>query len=155
MARLISLLSGTALVLLAPATAEAACTFLQPVGGGETIVRKKVERPKGLLGKAVGRTNWNTDFVVDRPYTSFKLFFTADSTDSTSYPIQAFLKFSDGSNLKVADEQLQPPLGTGRMFGPFPQVQGKSISQVTFRIGANNDPKATGFSYRISVQGCN
>ena len=155
MARLISLLSGTALVLLAPATAEAACTFLQPSGGGETIVRKKVERPKGLLGKAVGRTNWNTDFVVDRPYTSFKLFFTADSTDSTSYPIQAFLKFSDGSNLKVADEQLQPPLGTGRMFGPFPQVQGKSISQVNFRIGANNDPKATGFSYRISVQGCN
>ena len=155
MARLISLLSGTALVLLAPATAEAACTFLQPFGGGETIVRKKVERPKGLLGKAVGRTNWNTDFVVDRPYTSFKLFFTADSTDSTSYPIQAFLKFSDGSNLKVADEQLQPPLGTGRMFGPFPQVQGKSISQVNFRIGANNDPKATGFSYRISVQGCN
>ena len=32
--------------------------------------------------------------------------------------------------------------------------QGKSISQVNFRIGANNDPAATGFSYRISVQGC-
>ena len=41
------------------------------------------------------------------------------------------------------------------MFGPFTQVQGKSISQVNFRIGANNDPKATGFSYRISVEGCN
>ena len=100
-------------------------------------------------------TNWNTDFVVDQPYSSFKLFFTADSSDSTSYPIEAFLKFSDGSNLKVADEQLQPPLGTGRMFGPFSQVQGKSISQVNFKVGANKDPKATGFSYRISVQGCN
>ena len=44
--------------------------------------------------------------------------------------------------------------GGGRMFGPFPQVPGKSISQVNFRIGANNDPAATGFSYRISVQGC-
>ena len=55
---------------------------------------------------------------------------------------------------KVADEQLQPPVGTGRMSGPFPQVPGKSISQVNFRIGANNDPAATGFSYRISVQGC-
>ena len=155
MSRLIALLSGSALLLLAPVSAEAACTFLQPVGGGEKIVTKKVERPKGLVGNAVGRTNWNTDFVVDRPYKSFKLFFTADSTDSTSYPIQAFQKFSDGSNLKVADEQLQPPIGTGRMFGPFTQVQGKSISQVNFRIGANNDPKATGFSYRISVQGCN
>jgi hypothetical protein len=55
---------------------------------------------------------------------------------------------------KVADEQLQPPVGTGRMFGPFQQVPGKSISQVNFRIGANKDPQATGFSYRISVQGC-
>ena len=55
---------------------------------------------------------------------------------------------------KVANEQLQPPVGTGRMFGPFQQVPGKSISQVNFRIGANKDPQATGFSYRISVQGC-
>lgn len=118
-------------------------------------MKKKVQRPKGLIGNTVGRTNWNTDFVVDQPYSSFKLFFTADSSDSTSYPIEAFLKFSDGSNLKVVDEQLQPPLGTGRMFGPFSQVQGKSVSQVNFKVGANKDPKATGFSYRISVQGCN
>ena len=61
---------------------------------------------------------------------------------------------SDGSNSKVADKKLQPPVGTGRMLGPFPQVPGKSISQVNFRIGANNDPAATGFSYRVSVQGC-
>ena len=92
--------------------------------------------------------------MVDQPYSSFKLFFTADSSDSTSFPIEAFLKFSDGRNLKVADEQLKPTLGTGRMFGPFQQVAGKSISQVNFRIGANDDPNATGFSYRISVQGC-
>ena len=44
--------------------------------------------------------------------------------------------------------------GLGRMFGPFQKEQGKSISQVNFRIGANKDPQATGFSYRISVQGC-
>ena len=78
MIRFISVFSGTALLLMVPFNAEAACTFLQPVGGGEKIVKKKVERPKGLVGKAVGRTNWNTDFVVDRPYKSFKLFFTAD-----------------------------------------------------------------------------
>ena len=155
MSRLISLLSGTALLLLAPVTAEAACTFLKPIGAEGPVVSKKVQRPRGLIGNTMGRTNWNTDFVVDQPYKSFKLFFTADSSDSTSYPIEAFLKFSDGSNLKVVDEQLLPPLGTGHMFGPFSQVQGKSISQVNFKIGANKDPKATGFSYRISVQGCN
>lgn len=61
---------------------------------------------------------------------------------------------NDGINSKVADEQLQPPVGTGRIFGPSQQVPGKSISQVNFRTGANKDPQATGFSYRISVQGC-
>mgnify|MGYP004342532815 CR=1 FL=1 len=54
----------------------------------------------------------------------------------------------------MVDEALQPPLGTGRMFGPFAQVQSKNTTQVNFKVGANKDPKATGFSYRISVQGC-
>ena len=57
MSRLIALLSGSALLLLAPVSAEAACTFLQPVGGGEAIVKKKVQRPKGLIGNTIGRTN--------------------------------------------------------------------------------------------------
>ena len=152
--RSIAALSALSLLLM-PMQVHAACSFLNPVGGGDPIVKKKVERPKGLIGKAFGRTNRNTDFAVNQPFRNFKLFFTADSSDPSSYPIQAFLKFSDGSNLKVADEQLKPPVGTGRMFGPFQQVAGKSISQVNFRIGANDDPTATGFSYRISVQGCN
>ncbi len=133
-----------------------------PLGGNGSgpepgIVKKKVERPKGLIGKALGRTNWNTDFVVDQPYRSYKLFFTADSTDGNpgSYPIEAFLKFSDGTNLKVVNEAMTPPTGTGAQFGPFSAPQGKAVSQVNFRIGANKDPGATGFSYRISVQGCN
>ena len=141
-------------LLLMPLQANADCSFLPPVGGGDPIVKKKVERPKGLIGKAIGRTNWITDFLVDQPYRSFKLFFTADSSDPSSYLVQAFLKFSDGSNRKVADEQLQPPVGAGWMFGPFQQVLGKSISKVNYKIGANKDPQATGFSYRISVQGC-
>ena len=74
MIRFISVFSGTALLLMVPFNAEAACTFLQPVGGGEKIVKKKVERPKGLVGKAVGRTNWNTDFVVDRPLQKLQAF---------------------------------------------------------------------------------
>ena len=137
-----------------PMQANAACSFLPPVGGGDPIVKKKVERPKGLIGKAIGRTNWDTDFVVDQPYRSFKLFFTADSNDPSSYPIQAFLKFSDGSSLKVADEQLKPPLGTCRMFGPLQQMGRKTISQVNFRIGGNSDQQGTGFSFCISVQCC-
>ena len=54
----------------------------------------------------------------------------------------------------MALEKLQTTVDIDRVLGPFQQVPGKSISQVNFRIGANKDPQATGFSYRISVQGC-
>ena len=154
--------TGTALLTLLPTGAQAACSFLMPLGGNGNgpapyIVKKQVERPKGLIGSAVGRTNWNTDFVVDRPYRQFKLFFTADSTDEQpgTYPVEAFLKFTDGSNLKVVDQAMKPPTGTGAQFGPFSTPSGKSVAQVNFKVGANKNVGATGFSYRISVQGCN
>ena len=78
--------------------AQAGCSFLPPVGGdgSSNIVKKRVSREK-----LIGRTNWNTDFAVNGPYTSYKLFFTADSTASGTYPVEAYLKFTDGSNLRV------------------------------------------------------
>jgi hypothetical protein len=148
---------GSTLVLVAAAAAPGAwaapvCTFLEPIGGSGTtpIVSKQVGR-----GKLIGSTNWNTDFIVDRPYTSYKFFFTANSSDpSARYPVTGYMKFSDGTSLKVFDELLSPPVGTGKMFGPFAAVPGKQASQMNFKIGASNDPNALGFSYRISVQGC-
>lgn len=61
---------------LAPLPASAAaCEFLSPIGGNGDgpkpwIVKKRIERTKGLLG----RTNWNTDFSAAKPYGSYKLF---------------------------------------------------------------------------------
>ena len=151
------LLAAAALVVSpvvagAPTQAAPMCTFLQPIGGnGATpIVSKQVGR-----GKLLGRTNWNTDFIVDRPYDSYKFFFTANSSSgSAQYPVTGYLKFSDGTNLQVFNEIMSPPIGTGRMFGPFPAIPGKQTSQTNFKIGASDDPGALGFSYRISVQGC-
>ena len=136
--------------------ASGSCEFLKPIGGdGNTTVTKRVDRPKvSPLRLALGRTNWNTDFAVTQPYRSYKLFFTAQSTEQATYPIEAYLKFSDGSNLRVVNESMKPPLGTGSMFGPFTPPSGKAVSQVNFKIGASKDPGASGFSYRISVQGC-
>jgi hypothetical protein len=155
--RLLPILScATFLVIPSAAWAER-CTFLTPIGadGSSKIVKKRIERPKGHYGRLFGRMNWNTDFAVDRHYRRYKLFFTADSTDEATYPIEAYLKFNDGSNLRVVQESMRPPRGQGRMFGPFEAVPGKQVSQVNFRVGANKNPEATGFSYRISVQGCN
>ena len=134
------------------ASAAPTCTFLQPVGGNGTsaIVSKSVGR-----GKLIGKTNWNTDFFVTKPYTSYKYFFTANSSDpNAQYPVEGYMKFSDGSNLQLFNTVMNPPMGTGKMFGPFPAVPGKQTSQINFKVGASNDPGALGFSYRISVQGC-
>jgi hypothetical protein len=147
-----ALLTACAVLALAgPAMAET-CTFLQPIGGNGTtpVVSKSVGR-----GKLIGKTNWNTDFIVDQPYSNYKFFFTANSSDANAqYPVEAFMKFSDGSSLQVVNTLMNPPIGTGKMFGPFPAVAGKQASQMNFKVGASNDPGALGFSYRISVQGC-
>ena len=128
------------------------CTFLQPVGGNgiSPIVSKSVGR-----GKLIGKTNWNTDFFVTQPYTSFKFFFTANSSDAQAqYPVEGNMKFSDGSSLQMFNTLMNPPMGTGKMFGPFASVPGKQATQMNFKVGASKDPAALGFSYRISVQGC-
>ena len=127
------------------------CQFLAPVGGnGVTPIVTKTISP----GNPLGRPNWNTDFFVTRPYSSYKLFFTADSSVSATYPVQAYLKFTDGSSLQVINESFTPQVGTGRMFGPFQAVPGKTVSQLNFKIGTASDLAATGFTYRISTQGC-
>ena len=99
-------------LLLMPLQANAACSFLPPVRGGDQIVKKKVERPKGLIGKAIGRTNWNTDFLVDQPYRSFKLFFTADSSDPAAIP------FKPSSNSTTAATARWPMNNCSRPWAP-------------------------------------
>jgi hypothetical protein len=143
------LLSATS---IPAAQAAENCVFLKPIGGDGTdrVVSKSVG-----AGKLLGKTNWNTDFIVDHPFRSFKFFFTANSSDTKAkYPVEGFMKFSDGTSLKVINETMNPPIGTGRMFGPFQAVPGKQASQMNFKVGASSDPGSLGFSYKISVQGC-
>jgi hypothetical protein len=150
-ARLLSLCAGTcALLASAPASAQS-CQFLTPVGGnGVTPIVTKTIGP----GNPFGRPNWNTDFFVTQPYGSYKFFFTANSSVSATYPIQGYLKFTDGSSLQVINESYAPQVGTGRQWN-VQAVPGKTVSQLNFKIGASADQAATGFTYRISTQGCN
>ena len=141
--------TGLAVLAAGPASAEP-CEFLSPVGGnGATNIVTKTISP----GNPLGRPNWNTDFFVTKPYRSYKLFFTADSSVSATYPIQAFLKFSDGSNLQVYNQNFTPDPGSGGSVR-VQAVPGKLVSQVNIKVGATDNMAATGFTYRISVQGC-
>ncbi|MFM7235582.1 MAG: hypothetical protein ACKOYK_02235 [Cyanobium sp.] len=143
-----SLLAGT--LLPTSAVQAQSCQFLAPVGGnGTTPIVTKTISP----GNPLGRPNWNTDFFVTRAYNSFKLFFTADSSVSATYPVQAYLKFTDGSNLRVFNDNITPQPGTGGGI-TVPAVPGKEVSQVNIKVGASRNMAATGFTYRVSVQGC-
>ncbi|QVV67216.1 hypothetical protein [Synechococcus sp. LA31] len=143
---------GCLLTAAVPASAQT-CQFLAPVGGnGVTDIITKTISPGNPL--PFSRPNWNTDFFVTQPYSSYKLFFTANSSVSATYPIQAYLKFTDGSNLQVINDSYAPQTGTGRQWN-VQAVPGKTVSQVNFKIGASGDQAATGFTYRISAQGCN
>lgn len=144
-------LTITLAALSATAAKAERCEFLAPVGGdGTTPIVTKTIGP----GNPLGRPNWNTDFFVTKPYASYKLFFTADSSVSATYPLQAFLKFNDGSNLRVADGNFTPTPGTGGA-RRVPAVPGKVVNQVNIKVGSTANMAATGFTYRISVQGCN
>ena len=147
--------AALAVALLAAAVpaarAQQTCRFLMPLGGGgEPVVSKRIG-PDRLLG----RTNWNTDFIVDAPFRSYRFFFTSASSERATFPVAGFMRFTDGSSLQVINETPTFEPGTGRMFGPFAAVPGKRTKLMNFRVGSSSKPAALGFSYRISVQGCN
>jgi hypothetical protein len=148
-----ALLGGLLLAVVAMPAAGLArpqCRFLMPIGGsGEPTVQKRISG-----GRLVGRTNWNTDFAVDRSYRSYRVNFQSVSTDRGSFPLAVFLRFTDGSNLQVVNDTLTLDPQQARRLGPFSAVPGKRTSLVNVRVGSSAMPKATGFSYRVSVEGC-
>jgi hypothetical protein len=124
------LVTSSLLLLIDAGHGRASCQFLMPIqGGGEPVVEKRISAD-GLLR----RNNWNTDFAVDRNYASYRITLQSASTERGVFPVAAF------------QQQV--------VFGPFPAVPDKRTNQVNVRVGATAMPRSTGFSYRVSVEGC-
>jgi hypothetical protein len=146
-----SLLGATLLLTAVPGAATAQCRFLMPIGGGgEPTVEKRIS-----ADRLVGSTNWNTDFAVDRSFSSYRVNFRSVSTGRGTFPLAVFLRFTDGTNLQVVNDNLTLDPQQQRLLGPFPAVPGKRTSKVNVRVGSSAMPGSTGFSYRVSVEGCN
>jgi hypothetical protein len=140
------LLSGAA----GKAQAQSQCRSLMPIGGtGEPVVQKRIS-----ADRLVGSTNWNTDFTVDRGFSNYRVKLESASTARGTFPVAVFLRFTDGSNLQLVNQNLTLAPQEQRNLGPFPTVPGKRTSQVNVRVGASNMPGSTGFSYRVSAEGC-
>ena len=132
------------------AQAQSQCRFLKPIDGtGEPVVQKRIS-----ADRLVGRTNWNTDFTVDRGFGSYRVKLESASTERGTFPVAVFLRFTDGSNLQLLNQNLTLAPQEQRSLGPFPTVPGKRTSQVNVRVGASSMPGSTGFSYRVWAQGC-
>jgi hypothetical protein len=143
-------LAAAALLLSSADAARANCRFLMPIGGGgQPVVTKRIGSDR-----LIGRTNWNTDFIVDRAFSSYRFNFQSASTARATFPVAGFMRFTDGTSLQVFNENPTLEPGERRSFGPFPAVPGKRSNQMNFRVGSSLMPAATGFSYRISVEGC-
>ncbi|MFN6131588.1 MAG: hypothetical protein ACK46L_01535 [Synechococcaceae cyanobacterium] len=133
------------------ARAQGQCSFLKPIGGGGgPWVQKRIS-----ADRVVGSTNWNTDFVVDRGFASYRVNFQSLSTGRGTFPLAVFLRFTDGSNLQLLNQNPALDPQETRRFGPFPSVSGKRSSLVNVKVGSSRMPGSTGFSYRVSVEGCN
>ncbi len=146
-------LAAALCALLTPGQVWAAsCTPLQAVGGG-TAVSKTIQLD-GPLVFPFGRTNFNTDFAVTERHGTYRILFESTSDKPGPYPIEAYLKFSDGTNLQVVDETLNATPGQKKEFGPFSPPAGKLVTQVNVKVGSGLNANATGFSYTISVKGC-
>ena len=147
----VAVLSSVLLLPTLAGSAQAQCRSLMPIGGGgQAVVQKRIS-PDRL----VGRTNWNTDFAVDRAFASYRVNFQSASTGQGIFPLAVFLRFTDGSNLQLVNDNITLAPSQQRRLGPFPAVPGKRTSRVNVRVGSSTMPGATGFSYRVSVEGCN
>jgi hypothetical protein len=140
-----------ALITVAP-TQAAECSALTAVGGGTSV--SKTIQLNGPLVFPFGRTNFNTDFTVSQNYSSYRVNFQSNSSRPGPYPLQAYLKFSDGTNLQVLNQTLNAQPGESRQFGPFYPPAGKLVTQVNVKVGSGYNANATGFTYTISVLGC-
>jgi hypothetical protein len=144
------LVTSSLLLLIDAGVGRASCQFLMPIqGSGEPVVEKRIS-PDGL----VRRNNWNTDFAVDRTYASYRINLQSASTERGVFPIAAFLRFTDNTNLQVVNENRSLEPQQSVTYGPFPAVPDKRTNQVNVRVGATTMPGSTGFSYRVSVEGC-
>ncbi|MEM9245708.1 MAG: hypothetical protein AAGA67_08220 [Cyanobacteria bacterium P01_F01_bin.153] len=124
---------------------------LQPVGGNDPEVIKRISLPSLL----VSRSNWNTDFIVPTEinFTSFRvnLFFK----DSGTYNVKAFLKYGDDSNDRFYDQKVVTEANELVQMQAFPRRRSTNRVLQPFQVNTLVGNVGTvGNVYVVSVDGC-
>ncbi|MBL1177522.1 hypothetical protein [Pantanalinema sp. GBBB05] len=126
------------------------CTPLQVVGGGGTTVSKKISPPGAPLpyGQKL-RNNWNTDFVVASPATSFVANIVAKNLGK--YKIVMYLKYADNTADKVFEQEISLQDNQAYTVQGRPRRANLAPYQVNLFIGGI---PVVGNSYTATVSGC-
>ena len=124
---------------------------LQPVGGTDPEVVKRVSIPSLL----VSRNNWNTDFTVPTEinFTSFRvnLFFK----DSGTYNVKAFLKYGDNSNDEFYNDKVRVEPNKLMQLQAFPRRRSSQRALQPFQVNTLvGNMGSVGNVYVVSVDGC-
>lgn len=126
------------------------CTPLKVVGGGGTTVSKKISPPGAPLpyGQKL-RNNWNTDFVVASPATSFVADIVAKNLGK--YKIVMYLKYADNTADKVFEQEVSLQDNQTYTVQGRPRRANLTPYQVNLFIGGI---PVVGNSYTATVSGC-
>ncbi len=124
------------------------CTPLTVVEGQGNSVTKKISPPDLL----VTGDNWNTDFAVPngRSFRRYVAVIQSDSTATENFPVEMYLKYSDGTADQTFNGGLQIPVGQSKTIAASPRI-GQQPYQVNLKIGSLD---AVGYSYTLTVKGC-
>jgi len=94
-----------------------------PIGGsGQPVVTKRIGSDR-----LVGRTNWNTDFIVDRAFASYRFNFESASTARATFPVAGFMRFTDGTSLQVFNENPTPQSRRAPQLWPLSRRAGQAL----------------------------
>ena len=131
------------------------CTPLMVVKGEGTSVTKKVSAPNvGTIPRIpVGyRGNWDTDFIVpsNATFTEYVATIQSLSTDSGTFKIRMFLKYADDTADQAFEGDIQLDQNQSQQISGTPRPDNQPY-QVNVNVGGI---KALGYSYTLSVEGC-
>lgn len=131
------------------------CTPLAVVKGEGTSVTKKVSAPNvGTIPRipAGYRGNWDTDFIVpnNATFTEYIATIQSLSSDVGTFQIKMYLKYADDTADRIFDGGIQLDPNQQQQISGMPRSNTQPY-QVNVNIGGI---KALGYSYTLSVKGC-
>lgn len=104
----------------------------------------------------------NTFFMMRRPVKYVIVHLTPLTSDTAPYAVKLITRYTDDTLYEASVELLHPEAGNAVTWGPLPtkpaKVPASKIADVfNVKVQENYlmDPQAKGFSYTLSVDGCN